>query len=555
MTSGSFVFVGGRIATQVRSRPWADAVVVQGDRIAYVGDEAGAREHAPVGAEVVDLHGGVLLPGFVDGHDHLTSLAGVLNAGVNLNGIAEPQELLDAIDAYAKANPDLAVIRGKGFLPTTFPGMSARREMLDAIVPDRPVAILSFDIHDCWFNTAAMTAAGIDRNTPDPDPGSQYFVRDADGTPTGYCLEGANVLVLGGLGEFEVDRNRELQKLTLDPAPSWGITTMFEAGIILGRNVDAEPVYAELVERDQRGELPIRISGTFWSREATDDPHELVAHLRDWNARYRSENLTISTLKIWSDGTMLSGGSLLLEPYEDDPHSCGHMHIPGPEITGMIEATHLAGFDVHIHVEGDGSLRTVLDAIEQVQNRHGRGARRHTVCHNTWVHPDDLRRFVDLGVVANVTPMWGTDFDGGTMDAYTSRMGEHRVRTRSMPYGDLVRSGAVVTYGADCPGVRIEEIPPLKQIEAAVTRRRPGHPEDRAYLPDQRVSVHDAVRAYTANGAYQLHLEDEIGTIEVGKRADLVALGADLFAVPDHEIHQVPVLQTLFGGRVTHDAR
>jgi predicted amidohydrolase YtcJ len=555
MTSDSFVFVGGRVATMVRGRPWADAVVVQGGRIAYVGDESGAREHAPAGAEVVDLGGGVLIPGFVDAHDHLTSLAGVLNAGVNLNGIAEPQALLDAIEAYAKANPDLAVIRGKGFLPTTFPGMSARREMLDAIVPDRPVAILSFDIHDCWFNTAAMTAAGIDRSTPDPDPGSQYFVRDADGTPTGYCLEGANVVVLGGLGEFEVDRNRDLQRLTLDPAPSWGITTMFEAGVILGRNVDAEPVYAELVERDHRGELPIRISGTFWSREATDDPQELVAHLRDWNARYRSENLSISTLKIWSDGTMLSGGSLLLEPYEDDPHSCGHMHIPGPEITGMIEATHVAGFDVHVHVEGDGSLRTVLDAIEQVQARHGRGDRRHTVCHNTWVHPDDLHRFVDLGIVANVTPMWGTDFDGGTMDAYTARMGEHRVRTRSMPYGDLVRSGAVVTYGADCPGVRIEEIPPLTQIEAAVTRRRPGHPEDRAYLPDQRVSVHDAVRAYTANGAYQLHLEDEIGTIEVGKRADLVALGADLFAVPDHEIHQVPVLQTLFGGRVTHDAR
>ena len=129
MTSDSFVFVGGRIATLVRGRPWADAVVVQGDRIAYVGDEAGAREHAPVGAEVVDLGGGVLLPGFVDSHDHLTSLAGVLNAGVNLNGIAEPQELLDAIDAYAKANPDLAVIRGKGFLPTTFPGMTATREM------------------------------------------------------------------------------------------------------------------------------------------------------------------------------------------------------------------------------------------------------------------------------------------------------------------------------------------------------------------------------------------------------------------------------------------
>jgi predicted amidohydrolase YtcJ len=536
---------------------WADAVVVRGDRIAFVGDEAGARAHAGADAEVVDLRGGTLLPGFVDAHDHLLGTGAMMKIGVELNGISEVRRYVEAIADYARANPDLPVVRGYGFLPTMFPGSSPRRELLDEVIPDRPVVINSYDAHDSWFNTAAMRAVGLDASTPDPEPGSQYFVRDPDGTPSGHAIESAAVrMMMEGLGMYNLDSAREAQRLTLDPAPSWGITTVFEAALMMGVNPAAsEAVYQDVIERDQRGELPIRVVGTVFTRSVHDDPHDVVARLQDWNRRIRSENVSITTLKMFSDGTMLSGTALVLEPYADKPHSCGGMIFSPEQIEKQVELAHLAGIDVHVHSDADGSVRTVLDAIERVQRRYGRRGRRHTICHNTLVHPRDVPRFAELGVIANVSPMWGTDFDGVTIDTYKERLGERVVRTNVMPYGDLVRSGAVVTYGADIPGCRVEEVPPLMQIEAAVTRRRPGHPDERAYLPEQRVSIHDAVRAYTINGAYQVHMEHEIGSIEVGKRADLVALGADLFSVPDNEIHQVPVTMTTFGGRITHDAR
>lgn len=549
----SMVFVGGRARTMAPSgRAWADAVVVRGDRIAYVGDEAGAREHAGLGAEVVDLRGGTLLPGFVDAHDHLLGTAVLLKTGLELNDVSDVRGYLEAIAEYARENPDLPIVRGYGFLPTAFPRSGARREMLDEIVPDRPVVINSYDAHDLWFNTAAMRMAGVDASTPDPDPGAAYFVRDPDGTPTGYAVE----LMLKGLDMFSLEAALEAQKLTLDPAPSWGITTVFEAALMMGLKAgDADEVYQNLLERDQRGGLPIRVVGSVFTRMSSDDPQELVELLQDWNQRFRSENLSVTTLKIFSDGTMLSGGALMLEPYADEPHSCGGMIFSPEQIEKQVELAHLAGIDVHVHSDADGSVRTVLDAIERVQRRYGRRGRRHTICHNSLVHPVDVPRYAELGVIANVQPMWATDFDGVIIDAYQERLGDHRVRNNVMPYGDLVRSGAVVTYGADIPGCRLEEVPPLMQIEAAVTRRRPGRPEERAYLPEQRVSVHDAVRAYTISGAYQVRLEHEIGSIEVGKRADLVALGADLFSVPDNEIHQVPVTMTTLGGRITHDAR
>jgi predicted amidohydrolase YtcJ len=160
-----------------------------------------------------------------------------------------------------------------------------------------------------------------------------------------------------------------------------------------------------------------------------------------------------------------------------------------------------------------------------------------------------------MGVIANCTPIWGTDYDGQQYDVYEARLGPQRMEERLYPYGDLVRSGAVVTYGADLPGSQVHEIAPLMQIEAAVTRKRPGFPDDRPLVRRQRIGLHDALRGYTINGAYQLRLEENVGSLEVGKLADLTVLAANLFDVDEDEIHAVPILLTMMDGRVTHDAR
>lgn len=545
------VFRGGSIYTMNPSQPWAQCVVVDGGLITHVGSDAEGRSLAPAGAEVVDLKGGMLLPGFVDAHDHL-AMMGVGKLGVDLSGVIGKDAILDRIRTYVRSNPGLAVYRGFGWYPGSFTEPSPRREWLDEITGDVPMVVNSADIHDLWFNTAAMRAAGVSASTPDPEE-NQYYVRDADGTPSGHAVEGATVLpILAAVGTFTVAAFREAQALTLDHAPSYGITSYFEAGVFMGAtSADSEPVYANFIERDLAGTLDVRIAGSYWTRSESDDPRAIAAGLTDWNTRLRSPHVSIAHCKMWADGTLFSGGALLMQPSCGAHPSLGQMTFSLDHIAAQTRAVQEAGFDMHIHVDADGSAHTVLNAIEQVQQQIGRGNARHVIAHNTLVSPDDVDRYAALGVLANCTPLWGTDYHGQYRAIYTELLGAERVEERVFPYGDLVRSGAVVTYGADLPGVDVDEVPPLIQIESLLTRKRPGYPDDAPFVERQRIGLHDALRGYTINGAYQLRKEAEIGSIEVGKRADLVALQADLFGVRPEEVHSVPITLTMMDGRIT----
>lgn len=548
------IFRGGRVCTMDPAQPWTECVVVQDDRIVFVGSEAEGQVRAGDGASVVDTAGGLLLPGFIDAHDHLAAMA-IGKLGVDLSGIVGREAILDTVRAYVEQHPGQSVYRGFGWYPGSFEEASPRREWLDEITGDVPMVVNSADIHDLWFNTAAMRAAGITADTPDPGP-NQYYVRDADGTPTGHALEGALVPVLAAVGTFDLPVVREAQTLTLAPAPSYGITAYFEAGIVLGpTSAAAEPVYADLVARDLAGELNVRVFGSYWTRSESDDPIAVAAALTDWNARLRSPHVSISHCKMFADGVLLSEGALLLAPTCGAHPTMGRLSFSEDQLAAQIRAVQEAGFDMHIHVDADGTARTVLNALERVQQEIGRGSSRHTIAHNTLVAPEDIPRYAQLGVVANGTPLWGTDYHGQYRRLYTDLLGAERVDERLFPYGDLARAGTIVTFGADLPGVDVAEVPPLIQIEAAVTRKRPGYPDDEPLVPRQCLPLLEVPRAYTINAAYQVNADDQIGSIEVGKHADLVLLGTDPFEVAPEEIHTVPVVLTMMDGRITHDAR
>ena len=220
----SYLFRGGAIYTMDPAQPWAQSVVVRGHDIVHVGPEAGARTHTDDRTEVVDLAGGMLLPGFVDAHDHLSSLA-LFKLGVKVSGIVGRDAVLDHIARWIAEQPADVPLRGHGWMPDSFVERSPRREWLDAITGDRPMVLISADGHDLWFNTAAMHLAGIGAATPDPEPGSQFYVRDSDGTPTGHALEGAGLPLLAAMGYFTEQAIVDAQALTLHRAPSWGITT------------------------------------------------------------------------------------------------------------------------------------------------------------------------------------------------------------------------------------------------------------------------------------------------------------------------------------------
>jgi predicted amidohydrolase YtcJ len=550
-----WLFQNGTIYTVNPAQPAAGAVAVRGSQIVYVGDAGGAAAWRGANTRVVDLKGRMLMPGFIDGHNHLIALA-VTKLGVNLRDIVGKDKILEAIRQYIATQPPGAPLRGYGwtggvsFCSDHFP----RREWLDELTGDRPMFIWNADIHESWSNTAAYKLAGIDKNTPDPEPGKQYFKRDPDGTPTGVAIEGASMALAAATGVFSRETIRESQRLTIDPAPSWGLTAYMDAGVLAAHsNGGTEALWRDIIDRDNRGELPIRIVGTVWTRSEKDDPQAIAAELVEWNKKLRSPHVQITTCKMWTDGTAMAGTALLLEPFENQPDNKGSITLSPAHINAQIEAVHRAGFDMHIHADADGSTRVVLDALEDVQKRLGQQGRRHTICHMSLAHPDDVKRFKPLAIIANGTPAWATNYDGVYVEEYKKLFGEKRVEERVYPYGDLVRSGATVTFGADLGGVDIDECPPLYQLEATITRKRPGFRNDPPMVPRQRISVEEAIRCFTINGAYQLRMEDQIGSIEVGKKADLIVLGASLLEVDPHDIHSVPVLLTLMDGKERHN--
>ena len=548
-----WLFQNGYIYTVNASQPIAEAAAVRGNQIVYVGDKSGAAAWKGPNTRVVELAGRMLMPGFIDSHDHLATL-GVTKLGVNVSGLKGKDTVLDAIREWIARQPPEAPLRGFGWvLHDTFGEELPRREWLDEVTGDRPMYLISADIHETWFNTAAMKAAGLDASTPDPDPGKQYYARNPDGAPLGLAIEGAALPILIACGMTAPETVRESQKLTIDRAPSQGMTTYMDCGFLLSNQSGRQHwVIEDLVARDKAGELPLRIVATVYTRSDKDDPQAVADELVDWNRRFRSEHVSVGACKMWTDGTFIAGTAKLLEPFDDGTPG-GKMFFTQEHIEAQIEAVQKAGFDMHVHADGDGSVRTVLDAFEAVQKRLGSQGRRHTICHISLCDPDDLPRFRKLGIVVNGTPLWATDYNGVDYARYQRKLGPKRFEERLLAYGDVVRSGATFTIGADLGGVDIFEIPPLMHLEAAVTRQRPGHPDDNVMVARQRMSVGDAIKAYTINGAWQLHMEDQIGSIEVGKKADLIVLGADLFEVDPYDIHRVPVLLTLMDGKARHD--
>lgn len=548
-----WLFQNGMIHTVNPAQPTAEVVAVRGTQIVYVGDKAGAGAWKGRDTKVVNLAGRMLMPGFIDSHNHLATL-GITKLGLNISGLVGKDKVLKAVREYVATQPANATLRGFGWLAhSTFGEEHPRREWLDEVTGDRPMYILNADIHETWFNTAAMKAAGIGAHTPDPDPGKQFYIRNPDGSLSGLAIEGAALPILIALGMTSRETVHESQRLTIDRAPSQGMTAYFDAGALLGaESSSGNWVFEDLVARDKAGELPIRIVGTVYTRSAHDDPHVIAEQVVDCSRRYRSEHFHIGACKMWTEGTFPAGTAKILQPFEDGSRG-GEMFFTPEQIEAQIEAVQKAGFDMHIHVDGDASTRIVLNAFENVQKRLGPQGRRHTMCHVSLVDPTDVPRFGKLGIVVNGTPLWATDYNGVDYDRYQKLLGPRRFEERLLPYGDIARSGATFTIGADLGGVDIDECAPLIQMEAAVTRQRPGHREDRPMVPRQRLSVEEAIKAYTINGAYQLRMEDQIGSIEVGKKADLVVLGANLFEIDPHDIHRTPVLLTLMDGKARHN--
>ncbi|MEU6089378.1 amidohydrolase [Streptomyces sp. NPDC047085] len=535
------LFTGGPVLTPEGRT--ATAVAVTGDRVTAVGHDE-LRELAGPRTEVVDLAGRLLLPGFQDAHVHPVP-AGLELTQCDLTGTTTAEDSVAAVRAYAEAHPGREWILGGGWSMEAFEGGTPTKELLDAVVPDRPVYLPNRDHHGAWVNSRALELAGIDRHTPDPADGR--IERDASGAPSGTLQEGAMQLV-GRLAPPATAADRLAALLHAQRhLHALGITAWQDAlvGDFLGMD---NPALAYLTAaRD--GSLTARVVGALWwdrERGAEQIPELVEKRAALSHGRFRA-----GTVKLMLDGVAENHTAALLDPYLDTcgcaTANRGKSFIDPARLPAYVTELDALGFQCHFHALGDRAVRDALDAVEAARTANGPGDTRHHLAHLQVVHPDDVPRFARLGATANIQPLWAAHEP--QMDELTIPfLGAERAGWQ-YPFGALLRSGARLAAGSDWP---VSSPDPLQGIHVAVNRVEPGG--DRPmFLPDERLTLAEALTAYTAGSAYVNHLDDT-GRVAVGALADLVVLDRDPFAGPAEAIAETKVALTYVGGERVHAA-
>ncbi|MFI6052198.1 amidohydrolase [Streptomyces violascens] len=542
-TPADLVFTGGPVLTLDAARSRATTVAVTGDRITAVGHDE-VRELIGPKTQVVDLAGKLLIPGFQDAHVHPVS-AGIELARCDLTGLVTAADTLAAVRAYADTHPEQEWITGGGWSMEAFEGGSPTRDLLDRVVPDRPVYLPNRDHHGGWVNSRALALAGITRDTPDPADGR--IERDAAGEPTGLLQEGAMDLV----GRY-TPRSTPAERLAAllraqAHLHSYGITAWQDA--IVGSFGSMDDPADAYVAAARDGSLTARVVGALWwdrERGAEQIP-ELVERRRELShGRFRA-----GSVKIMQDGVAETGTAALLGPYLDAcgcaTANTGTSFVDPAELRSYVTQLDALGFQAHFHALGDRAVREALDAVQAARETNGWTDTRPHLAHLQIVHPDDIDRFRALGATANIQPLWASHEP--QMDELTIPfLGAERAGWQ-YPFAGLLHSGATVAAGSDWP---VSSPDPMEGIHTAVNRIAPGE-KGPVFLPAQRITLTAAFAAYTAGTAHVNHLDDT-GSIRTGALADLAVLDRDPYAGPPEEIGATRVLATYVGGNQVHDA-
>lgn len=534
--SRDLVLTGARVFDGSRHLGEVGDVLVRGGRIVSVGGS-----ERVTGAEVVDCGGALLLPGFVDAHVHPVQ-GGLERLTCDLSELpVDRSAYLAHVAAYAAGRPDLDWVQGGGWAMAAFPGGLPTAAELDTVVADRPAALVNRDHHGMWVNSRALEAAGITRATPDPADGR--IERDASGAPTGTLHEGAMDLVLAVLPVADADALHagllEGQRFL----HSLGVTGWQDA--IVGAYAGMQDTGPTYLRAATSGELTGTVVGALWWER--DRGTEQVADLVARREAYSHGRFAATSVKIMQDGVAENGTAALVEPYLD---RCGHAtanaglsFVDPAVLAAAVRELDAAGFQVHVHGLGDRGVREALDALAGTDP-----ARRHQIAHLQLVHPDDVPRFAEHRVAANIQALWACH-DEQMVDLTIPFLGPERA-ARQYPFGDLHRTGARLVAGSDWP---VSTPDPLQAIHTAVHRTaygEPGRAGSDPLGPDQALTLEVALAAYTSGSAWVCH-RDDAGMVKPGAVADLVLLDRDPFDAPE-EVGAARVERVWIDGQVVH---
>ncbi len=527
------MLLDGKIYTMNPRQPKAEAVAMRDSKIMAVGKTADVENLGKRNFKVINLQGKTVVPGFIDCHTHFLSYA--LSLGqVNLDSITSFDRILSEIKTSTKKLRPKEWLLGRGWDKNILrTGGSFTKEALDRIRPENPVALRSKEHHLLWVNSMALKLTGIDKHKEDP-PGGKIDRDPESGEPTGILKENACELIWEKAPSPSPERSKRLLKEAMKKANSFGVT-----GIHNFEEQNAVFFFQQFL-RDE--ELFLRVC--FWiSREYLDSAINL--RLR---SGFGDENIRFGGLKLYSDGALGSQTALMFEPYENSPDNFGIEVTSQEELIQWVKKASEAGICVSIHSIGDKAVHQSLNAFEHSQagvshprrNTARKKKLRHRIEHAQLVSPHDLERFNKLGVIASVQP-YHAPSDRDIVDKHWGK----RVGFK-YPYKSLLNHQTRLVFGSDVP---IETMDALRIIHAAVTRKKEGE-RRRAWCRQERLSVPEAVFAYTQGAAYASYEEKVKGSIEVGKLADMVVLSKDIFKINPEEIPDVRVESTILGGRI-----
>jgi predicted amidohydrolase YtcJ len=518
----------GVIYTLDEARPRAQALLARDGRILHAGSDDEVRRLAPSDrCRWIDLGGRCVLPAFIDSHIHLLALGANLDR-VALSGVASLEAVQQRVAAAARAAHPGEWVLGWGWDHSLWPGgRLPDRTLLDHVAPDVPVALRRKDGHLVWVNSAALAAARIRRETPDP-PGGRIG-RFPDGEPNGLLFETAIDLIDRAIPEMtEAQAVRALQR---------AIAELHRVGV-LGAHIPEGPLTLRALQRlDQAGQLQLRatVMLAYRSLDAA-----LQTGLR---TGFGGGRLRIGPVKIFADGSLGSETAAMLEPFEGQPHNRGIMILSEKELQEAVARAAQGGLACAIHAIGDRANRVVLDAFEATRTDWQPAGLRQRIEHVQLLHPDDVGRLAALGVIASMQPIHATQ-DMELVDRLWGKRGRYAYAFRS-----LLDRGTAIAFGSDAP---VESADPLAGIYAAVTRRRADGTPSGGWHPEERISLIDAVRAYTAGAAWAAGDEGRLGSLAPRKRADFVVLSHDIMASPPEVIPETRVVCSVFDGEVVY---
>lgn len=522
----NLVLYNANIQTMDKTMPTAEAIAIQGNRILALGSSVAMRELLVPNGQAIDLQGQTVFPGFIDAHLHFLSY-GLSLQQIDLVGADSLNSALERVENRAKSTEASRWLTGRGWDQANWNGGHfPNKRDLDTVAPAHPTFLRRKCGHAGWANTKALELAGITASTPDPDGGE--IERDpATGEPTGILLERAMDLVGNLIAEPTHEEAVEAVRIAMHHVHKMGIVGV--------HNMEGAPALRAFQQLREDGELGLRLLQQI---PEADMDEAIRVGIR---SGFGDDWIRIGAVKIFSDGALGARTALMVEPYEGEPDNYGIAVATADHLDKQVEKAARNGLAVHIHAIGDQANRNVLDAVEKTRKAGIGRHLRHRIEHAQVLHPDDVSRFVELGVIPGMQPIHCTQ-DMVYADANWG------ARSRlAYAWSSLLSTGAVLAFGSDAP---VETPDVLQGIYAAVTRRRTdGFPSEDGWYPEECVSPQEAVYAYTMGAAYSGGEELTKGSLTAGKLADLVVLDRDIFVGPPEEILETKVTKTMVDGK------